>query len=782
MATNATITDYFSLKVPRVADAETDSIHSEISSSDEEIEESSATVTDATHSDSPLPPAIVRVPPDDCSCSCCSSSSSESSSVPVQPDKHFSQKKQGKQTRSFQHTWFQEHSWLTYCVPRDLAFCHICRLAVNKALMKMPRKRGHHVFITDGFSNWKKAKCSFKKHERSQLHREAVVKIVLQQQPSVATQLSRQSEKDHKHRQAMLMKVLQSIKLLARQGLAIRGHSDEESNLVQVLRCRMADVEGLEAWINAGKYLSHEVTNEIVELMAHALLRNLLVDIRNAKFFALICDETQDISGLEQFTISFRWIDPSYEVQEDLIGLVQVDTTDAASLTGAIKDVLIRCNIDIHNCRGQTYDGATNMSGPFSGVATRLRQEEPRAHFKHCAAHCLNLCLQECAQRCSAIRDALSLCKEVYNLICTSPKRLAKFKLLQQQLHPDAAIGLRPICPTRWTVRTAALNSILKNYDVIMQDLEEISEAGIDASSKAAGAVALMEKFSTFFGIKLSYLLFGATEQTSVTLQAKDIGAEDALSSITAAASFLNRQRNESAFHLFYQCVVWEAKEFTDDPVLPRPRKVPKRYDDGSSIHVFENPEQLYRKKYYKAIDLIIAEIDRRFDQPTLLLLKEKETILIESCNGKNIELSPTMQEMYQADINMEKLKLQQNMLPDEISTVNKNANMGIHHVTRVSTVCQVFNVGKLPKSMLKEVDTLLHLFLTIPLTTASAERSFSTLRRLKNYLRSTMTQKRLNHLILLHTHKKGTTGLDLRSIADDFISKNNRRVQFFGK
>ena len=95
-------------------------------------------------------------------------------------------------------------------------------------------------------------------------------------------------------------------------------------------------------------------------------------------------------------------------------------------------------------------------------------------------------------------RDALTLGKEVYNLICTSPKRLARFKVLQQQLHPHEALGLKHICPTRWTVRTAALNSVLKNYHVIMQDLDEISEAGIDASSKAAGIIALMEKFSTF--------------------------------------------------------------------------------------------------------------------------------------------------------------------------------------------------------------------------------------------------------------------------------------------
>lgn len=128
-----------------------------------------------------------------CSCSCCSSSSSESSSVPVQPDKHFSQKKQREADTVVSAYLVSRALLVDVLCPHNLAFCHICRLAVNKAIMKMLRKRGHHVFITDGFSYSKKAKCSFKKHERSQLHREAVMKIVLQQQPSVATQRSRQS-------------------------------------------------------------------------------------------------------------------------------------------------------------------------------------------------------------------------------------------------------------------------------------------------------------------------------------------------------------------------------------------------------------------------------------------------------------------------------------------------------------------------------------------------------------------------------------------------------------
>ena len=51
-------------------------------------------------------------------------------------------------------------------------------------------------------------------------------------------------------------------------------------------------------------------------------------------------------------------------------------------------------------------------------------------------------------------------------------------------------------------------------------------------------------------------------------------------------------------------------------------------------------------------------------------------------------------------------------------------------------------------------IATLLHIFATLPVTTASNERSFSALKRLKNYLRATMSQPRLNGLTMLHVHK----------------------------
>jgi len=80
------------------------------------------------------------------------------------------------------------------------------------------------------------------------------------------------------------------------------------------------------------------------------------------------------------------------------------------------------------------------------------------------------------------------------------------------------------------------------------------------------------------------------------------------------------------------------------------------------------------------------------------------------------------------------------------------------------------------------EVDKLLLLYLTIPVTTATAERSFSSLRKVKTYLRNIMSACKLNNLLLMHVHQNKTDGLDLTKIAKAFIELNSRRINYFGK
>lgn len=141
---------------------------------------------------------------------------------------------------------------------------------------------------------------------------------------------------------------------------------------------------------------------------------------------------------------------------------------------------------------------------------------------------------------------------------------------------------------------------------------------------------------------------------------------------------------------------------------------------------------------YYEALDITVAEIKRRFEPKTLQVLNEIENILIPSCNGLPLKHpSSEFAEMYNEDIDFERLKPQLLMLPELV----KVSNAGIvKEVTSINTLCDLINGASVGKAMFSEIHKLLLLYLTTPLTSASAECTFSTLRRLKNYLRVLIT------------------------------------------
>jgi len=84
-------------------------------------------------------------------------------------------------------------------------------------------------------------------------------------------------------------------------------------------------------------------------------------------------------------------------------------------------------------------------------------------------------------------------------------------------------------------------------------------------------------------------------------------------------------------------------------------------------------------------------------------------------------------------------------------------------------------------RTYFSEVVKTVQLVLVMPATNAVTERSFSTMRRIKIYLRSTMSQDRLNHLMTLHIYQDKLDSLYLVFVANDFVSLNEHRRTFFG-
>ena len=107
-------------------------------------------------------------------------------------------------------------------------------------------------------------------------------------------------------------------------------------------------------------------------------------------------------------------------------------------------------------------------------------------------------------------------------------------------------------------------------------------------------------------------------------------------------------------------------------------------------------------------------------------------------------------------------------MMPDLVKAYNEK-HPPIHTVKNLHTLCEILNSVSSSKTIFNQVCKLLKTVLTVPVTTATAERSFSALRRLKTFLRSSMLQTTLNYVMLLHVHKERTDDLNILHIAEHF-------------
>jgi hypothetical protein len=111
--------------------------------------------------------------------------------------------------------------------------------------------------------------------------------------------------------------------------------------------------------------------------------------------------------------------------------------------------------------------------------------------------------------------------------------------------------------------------------------------------------------------------------------------------------------------------------------------------------------------------------------------------------------------------------------------------SLGELQINECKTATELASVLKemspLTRMLIAEVEKLLQLVLSLPVSVADAERSFSALRRLKTWLRCRMTQQRLTHVSLLHVHKDLLDELDVTSVMREFVSKTPERRSVFG-
>ena len=680
---------------------------------------------------------------------------------------------------SCQRSWFTKWKWLHYNEDKDAVFCHVCVSALKHK--KMQTSRSDPSFISRGFTYWKDGTVRLASHEASSFHREAIQVVVElpKKCADIGEMLSNQHSDIKKTNRECLLKILASMQYLARQGISFRGDGDEvDSNLMQLLTLRAKEDAELQAWMERknDRYLSHDMQNELLKVMALTILAKIGQAIKNSKFFSIMCDECTDASNREQLAICIRWVDDQLQPHEDFIGLYQLDKTTADFITGRIKDVLVRLELPLSRCRGQCFDGASTMRGARNGVAKQLNDEESRAVYIHCYGHALSLAAGDSIKNSKIMKDALDITFEVSKLIKFSPKRDVMFEKLKDTIAPDTP-GFRVLCPTRWTVRVNSLKSVLDNYIVLQELWEQAKDEVSDPSikSRIIGVQTQFKTFQYFYGVILGELILKHSDNLSKTLQSPKLSASEGQHVAEMTVRILQTLRNDTHFDLFWEKVEVVRKEFdVGEPQLPRKRRLPRRFDDGNAEpEFFSDCKQYYRQQYYEALDLIISCIKDRFDQIGYRIYCNLQDLLL-----KAVKKEPFEEEFsfYGTDIDPSQLRVHLQVLaanfPEEILP-----SLNIFDIKDY-----VLSLSQTEQCLMSEVITVLALIIVVPSTNAVSECSFSAMRRVKTYLRSTMGQQRLNHLLLLHVHKSYTDELDLVAVANRFVESSSHQLTIFGK
>jgi hypothetical protein len=419
----------------------------------------------------------------------------------------------GSRTLKFQAEWYKTFSWLHYSCAVKGVLCYYCAKADRLHLLDV-NKRRENVFLKTGFRNWKKGPQKFREHQSTACHTFSIMQIEQQKKSQpILSQLSNEQMIKQKEARQCLLTIFTTIRFLARQGLAIRGHTDNNSNFLQLLQLRQADINVLGPWMQKKcDFTSPTIQNEILSLFGQEIVRTLAGNILKARHYAVIVDGTTDISGKHQESICIRYVDSNLQPREEFIGLYEAPDSSGKTIATCILDVFTRLQLPIAHLRGQTYDGASNMSGVYRGCQAIIHEQQPLALYVHCGAHCVNLVSQITCESLPLIRDAIAVVQELGALFSASSNLRITFESIALQLDMPT-LKIKPLCPTRWLVRVSAIERVIQQFSLITDSLQEVGNNTSNAATRARGLMRQLQSGSTILGLLMALEVLRILEQ-----------------------------------------------------------------------------------------------------------------------------------------------------------------------------------------------------------------------------------------------------------------------------
>ena len=669
--------------------------------------------------------------------------------------------------RTFQKDWYTKKDWLCGSVLRNSLFCWPCLLF---------RPGVSQSWTERGYGNLRNNLPDGGKHEKSKSQMEAYKMwktfdvsegIDLMLSRARRDEIERHNDEVRQNR-GMLRTLSEAVLYLSKQELLFRGHDESSSSLNrgnyrELLECfskfdtiferrlhgKIAESERGNIGVFTG--VSSDTQNDLIECIDSVIQDHIDEEVQKCNFLSVQVGETTDVSTKEQLSVIIR-LDKNDDVERFLKFYNVSSDRTAPAISAIIKDILSNYGDSIHHkLIMQTYGGASVMSGHISGVQTLVREDYPFAYFFHCAAHRLNLVLCQSASSIPLVRVFFANVAAFSSFSSSSPRR-------KDLLHSNG-IDIPKPGETRWYYRSCTISVLHDKYKALLDLLDRIIEhpqGWDDASiSQASGLYHFMNSFLFCFLIHVFNRILEQSSLLYMVLQNRNTDFSYGVQKIATFANFLCDLRTDRAYDDFFQSTV---------SLIGRPSSNADRRHN-------------YRSLYFQVIDNIKCMLSERFaDCDSFAFLDLVYPYIFKQWRkGVPSDMLQSLKSKYGPLFNIQSLESQLLFIYND-PDFHKDSPLEILHY--------IYKCGL--ETSAPEAVRLLKLNSVISISSASVERSFSCLKRVKTYLRNRMGQDRLGSLCRISLHKDVLKEVENKNVLHDsivqkFVEKP-RRLNFLFK
>ena len=448
-------------------------------------------------------------------------------------------------------------------------------------------------------------------------------------------------------------------------------------------------------------------------------------------------------------------------------------------LANSVLEYLKGLGIDISNCRGQTYDNAANMSGIYNGMQAAVREVVPHADFVPCFAHSLNLVGQSAVNCCTGATKFFDFVGKIYVFFSASTSR---WQRLSGVLKEHQLSVVKRLSDTRWSAHCDATHALLRGYEYIWQLVETISDDKSQNAETRATAKGLATAFSNLETAVMTEVwdcILTRFNATSKSLQDSCVDLNTAFKDLKSLKSFVMSLRER--FDEFEERAIVRCNNSEYQSSVKRIQRRNKRldYDSGlksNSNEITLSPRDNFKvKTYLPILDQLVSSLDKRVDAYQLLSKRFNFLAHIGSdkCNPKSVsEEARELVSLYPQDIEPllgdELIHLSEfvSLCKDEKEEGESN-EMFTYRIMKDKGLASTF----------PNAEILLRIYLSLMVSNASGERSFSKSKLIKSELRSVMSQQRLKSLSLLSIESDVLKKLDFEDVIDKFSIKKSRKL-----